>query len=740
MRAVSNETQDAWENPAKVGDIRPFVRATIQRLDVKFTTYHQRPPVGRWSGERGRGKFAMALMGQASERPVELRNIKSVSWTRSIDQDLATCKIVLWNTRRIALGEADPLEGVNPNEFERPGFYTYNRGYDETNPWGFDKNDWRHRIVPDAIIRTFEGYGRDTDTCPEKDENLYPSGVWRIDDVDYTTDGLINLECRDIGSILQDQILFPPVVPFHEYPITFKTMTDGKNGRPPKVPDRDTIRELSDFKVPTYDTDSNQVWVGRGVTDNGNPVVNNNGGVRGHHGRDAFDGDRDTYWLSVGNTKPTWRSAYEWVQGSFADQDVYGVKVRVWGGPYRVYVSVRADGEWKGRWNIPYEKDDGDPDNGAKIKFVKSETVGKNEEVLIKLPKKINNANKVRITLHEPYNAGVGTKRFRAGVRQVRIARDVEAVPHEGKHIEGNYKDYSDIVRWLLAWGGWYWPRENAVGSRYNKFRYCDDTTLTFHPDDNFYAFPGAGDDGNGNIWGMIQNTGTYGVTDHGVEVWDKKPILDGIKYVKDIVGYNFYIDEQGGAIWRRPNIYEKNNYLYPLEGGPDISPSNDSILIDEDTTLLEMTARVSSKNVRERVFVANANGKFGAVVKGYNPYKTHLRRIAGWTDENFETDRECQVMAKTIVLRQMLTYRQNTVTIPGHPGIQVDDQVRIRERITGETYRHYVKAITSDWDATQGKWTYQLTTHWLGDEPGGRWFYNPDTLDNFEKRYLGLL
>lgn len=730
MRNVSTATTNAWNNPAKVGDIRPFVRATIQRLDVRFTTYNLRSTVGRWSGERGRGKFAVALLGQV-DRPVELKNIKSVQWNRSVEQDIATCKITLWNTQQVHLGAA--LDDVDPEEFERPGFYTYNRG-DSGNPWGYEKNDWRYRIMPDRIIRTYEGYGRDLDECPEKDENLYPSGVWRIDDVQYTTEGLIQLECRDIGSILQDQILFPPVVPFHEYPITFKTLTDGKNGRPPEVQNNEWDRELSDWHLPNYDTDSNQAWVGSGRDDFGVPIVGPNGSIRGHHGRDAFDADRHTYWLSVGHEKPTRRSSYEWVQGKFGARDVFGVKVKTWGGPYRIYVSVFADGEWKGRWNIPYRPDDGDPDNGSKIKFMTSRSVGKGEEISIKLPKKIRNATKVRITVHELYNVGVGSMRFRAGIREVRVATDMERVPDNGTHLEGNYKDYSDIVRWLLSWGGWYWPTANH---RYNKFKYSDNTTITVDPDTDFDLFP---PQRGGNIWGVIKNTGTYGVYDHGIEIWDKKPILDGIKYVKDIVGFNFYIDETGGAVWRRPNIYEKNNYVYPLTGGPETSTSNDSILIDEDTTLLEMTATISSKNVRERVFVANSNGKFGAVVRGYNPAKSHLRRVAGWTDENFETDRECKTMAKTIAMRQMLTYRENTLTIPGNPAIQIDDQIRIRERITGEQFRHYVKSITSDWDAETGKWTYQLQTHWLGDDPGGVWWYNADTLDDVERMYLGLL
>ena len=735
MRTITNATDTAWKSSFKGGDNKPMVRATIQKLDQKFITYALRAAEGKWSTRRGRGKFAMALFGQADHRPVELRNLRSIRWNRSIDQDLATCNITLWNQRIMRLGDVPTDYDPDSGEFEIPGWFTYNRGED-TSPWNYEENRWKNRIVPDRIIHTFEGYGFDPDVAPEKDPNLYPSGVWRIDEVEYTADGLINITCRDIGSILADQILFPPVVPFHEYPLQFSTMTDGKNGRP-EMKQHARKAVLRNWFSPTYDTDSNQAYVNKGLTDGGFPYVSDSGAVRGHHGRHAFDGQQGTYWMSVGNL-PNASSAYEFVQGKFSARDVYGVRVRAHGGPYRVWVSVFADGEWKGRHKIPYRWEDvranANLNTGADIKFLKQATIPKGEAIDIVLPKVINNATKIRITLTDLWNSGVGYYRYRAAIKNIEVSRDVDFETPGEKYIDGNYKDYTDIVRWLAAWGGFYWPKS---GHRYNKFRYVDNTTSTFNPGSDFDLFPEAK---GGNIWGSLQNTGTYGVVDHGIEVWDKKPILDGIKYVKDIVGFNFYIDETGGIIWRRPNIYEKNNFVYPLTGGPHTSTTNTSILIDENETLMSLSAKLSNSNVRERVFVANVNGKFGSVVKGVVPHKSHLRRVSGWTDENFENDRECKVMAKTIALRQGLTYREDTLTIPGNPAIQIDDQIRIRERVTGEQYRHYVKAISSELDLSTGKWIYTLQTHWLGDDPAGKWWFDINELDDAEKRYLGLL
>jgi hypothetical protein len=46
---------------------------------------------------------------------------------------------------------------------------------------------------------------------------------------------------------------------------------------------------------------------------------------------------------------------------------------------------------------------------------------------------------------------------------------------------------------------------------------------------------------------------------------------------------------------------------------------------------------------------------------------------------------------------------------IPANPAIQIDDQVRIFERVTDETFFHYVTGITSAYDAETGKGEYTL-------------------------------
>lgn len=723
MKQVTEATTDAWLSPFKGGTNKPMVRATISNLKVKFTKYNLRDAPGQQ--REGIGVVASAIFQQDAV-PVEIPNIKSCDWTRSVDQDVATLRLVLWNTEILPLGETP----TDDYEFDIPGYFTNRRG-GEDNPWDHERNGWRARITPDRIIRTYEGYGFDIEAIPEDDTNLYPSGVWLVDAVEYTADGMINIDARDVGRILIDHICFPPVIPHHEYPVVW-TPTQ-------QIDNRDHVQELADWFRPTYDTDSNRPWIGQGFTDGDRPYVNDNGGVFGHYGRHAFDGDYSTYWLSVGN-QPNWDSAYEYIQGTFSSRDIFGVQVKPWGGPYHIYISVFAGGEWQGKRKIPYQPRN-TVDTGADIPFVTMVNLGRNEELNMKLPKMISGATKIRITFTDLFTTGVGELQYRAGCREIRVSADVEKVSQSGTHPRGNFNDYTDIIKWFAAWGGFYWPSEDSGNAYWTK---SDGSTKQVDPPSNdgslLDPIPG------GRIWGDFQRTFTRAEVDLGVEIWDKKPLMDCIKYVKDIIGYNFWIDELGGIVWRQVNCWKQGNYIMPTDGGIYTAYEDDQfVTIDEGETLLTSSSAMNSENIRERVFVANVNGQTGAVVRGWSPRPSGLRRVSGWTDENFETDQECHVMAKLIAAQQRFTFRKNQTTIPGNPAIQIDDQVYIKERYAAEYNNlHYITGISSSFDITTGKWTYTLNSHWLGHDPEGpdnTWWWHidgvGDLLDDATRAYL---
>jgi hypothetical protein len=90
--------------------------------------------------------------------------------------------------------------------------------------------------------------------------------------------------------------------------------------------------------------------------------------------------------------------------------------------------------------------------------------------------------------------------------------------------------------------------------------------------------------------------------------------------------------------------------------------------------------------------------------------------------DQHFASQAEVETMADMIATRQKFSYRTGRAMIPGYPRIQIDDQVRIYDQKTNETYYHYIEGIESNLDMTNGTWNYTLSTHWLGEQATESW------------------
>ena len=626
MRVVTEATQTAWESAYKGGDQVATTRVTISRLMSHDTTYDQSALPG--THRVGSGVFRSAIFGQA-DQPVELPNVAKVTINRGIDQDAATCTLELWNTRPLSMGEVPTATDLK--QIDLPGWFTAGRGTtsEAIELWEQTPNGWRDYIQPDRIIKTYQGYGVDLDQPPETDPNLYITGVWMIDDVEYTADGLIRVTCRDLARLLLDQLCLPPTVPWAEYPLRWEAFRNVDN------PDIISSSLETAWFTPTYRTDSNVPYIGKGFTDGSIPYVRSDGSVLGHKGAHAFDASLASYWLSVGNYA-NWSSAYEYVEGQFSARSISAVEVAAWGGPYTVYVSVMVGGVWQGASKIPYRARA--VDTNADIRFVKKVRVAKNGTLKIPLPKAYANATRVRITFTDLYDSGIGRYQYRAGCRRLRVLGTSSVVTSTdgGTHVEGNYGDFSDIIRLLCSWGGLYWPQEDA-------YVHQSDGTL--------YSYPPGSDDlilSTGRAWGDFESTGTAGVADLDESMWDKVPLMDGISQIRDMVGFNFFIDETGGAIWRMPNIWSLGNYVHSLDGGPHLPARTPDLLeIRDDRTLLGYSAKLSSRNVRDHVLVATTSGRYGAVATGYNPSPTGFDRVGGWC-----VDTETEILTKRGWLR----------------------------------------------------------------------------------------
>jgi hypothetical protein len=558
-----------------------------------------------------------------------------------------------------------------------------------------NRNDWYGWLVPDNIIQTFEGYGVNWAVNPEADENLLITGTWLIDSVE-NNGSIITLKCRDFGRLLADQILFPPVVPRKsaiagiQYPVYF----------------------FSDKKTP-YPASTKYTKVAMKLADSSNrPYVGYDGRVAGHYPHQAFDGNSATYWLSVGNQHANDGYSFEWIEGKVGKETIGAVEVRTAAGHYRAWVSVYANGHWVNKGHIPYDPNNPvSAPNGANIPYVASfNCKGDNELNRIEFTP-IPGATRIRITFTNLQNSGVGPYVLRAGVREM-VAYAEKTIPGGEKTIPGNYKDYSDIVKLFLAWGGFHWPTGlPGMGLSSNKIAF-----YYRKPPNDPYLKEGA-------IWGDIEMTGTYGPVTLPIDSFDKRPIMDGISAIRDIVGFYFGIDETGAAIWRSPNWFERGNFVAGAVDSTGKGARTQKMLRILDTqTLQDVTATLSSHDVRERFYIATPDGRFVGGARGYNLNPIGMRRVAGWIDQHFVSNAECAGMANLIAISAMMNYRTLDITIAGIPTLQVDDQVEVVDTATGEGYVHYVRNISSKLDHSTGEYVYTVTTNWLGTRPGDKW------------------
>ena len=269
---------------------------------------------------------------------------------------------------------------------------------------------------------------------------------------------------------------------------------------------------------------------------------------------------------------------------------------------------------------------------------------------------------------------------------------------------DGNYKDYTDIIRDLLLWAGFYLYRNPQPEGEL--------------PD----------------VYGNLETTGAYCTNDPlPQDMFDKRPVLDAIRDLKAIVGYAFFIDAEGGARWEAPNWWQMGNFL--IDGTPfSYMPE-----IDERVQLTSHSVVRSAAAARSEIIIATeypystthgqpaAEGIIKTRIVGSTA--NDLKGIVSpaiWHNGEFLNPDEQKTMAELLDMQIWFQRRTAQVQCVANPLIDVNDQVRIIERQTGDVYIHYIKAISFSHDVQSGQFTMSLTTHWLGGTPYGelRLFY----------------
>jgi len=754
MRRVPEHFEKLWQAGDFSGPNKATRRVTIQRPLMRLDSFELMTTYRRVSavygavpssnpypsgidptkGERVTQTYADYLF-TAPGAPMELPNVSSISWTRSVDVDTAQATIEFWNNQPLPVGQR-PKNG----ELDQPGYFSPGRG---TSPfssrWDHKPNDWTGLLMPDNILRTYEGWGSDNPESagiggdgyvpPEKDSRLVLTGVWIIDSVEMTALGSVVVTARDPGRLLLDHSAMIPVIPDDFYPVTFKDWGDKVTVLSKRQEDYRATQV--DRVNATHRGSGNDLWPESAYT---------GAKVYGHSSTHALDGKQQTYYLSVGNPSPGYRSAYEYVDVN-VDATISEVRFTTVKSGYNAYVSIKTRDGWVNGKTMPYRRDGrGRYEEG--VPYVASKGGLKGEGTHTISFKPVERATMVRLWLGNLPNFGLPGAKYRAGIREIQVwgpravtrkrtvvdSNQVGLTPGPAGSNPGRCQDYTDIVKLFCAWAGLYWPQGGYEAMSDGSIR-----ALSPKKPDRVL---GAGV--QGRVWGDFQATGTAPVAEIVASAFDKKTLMDGVRYVADILGFGFWFDETGAAQWRLPNIWGRGNWINGTASSP--GRTNEVVTIDERKTIIGLSATIQSANVREGVFVANPVGKFAAMVPGYNPNPTGLRRVGGWTDQHFESVDEARVMADLVTVRQLFRYRQDRITIPAHPAIQIDDQVRIFERVTSEGYYHYVQGISSQNDAQNGQWTYTLQTHWLGDDPNGKWAFDKSALSSVTIAHVDAL
>lgn len=721
------------------GPNRPVGRVTYTKESLKVV--HAK--------KAGVGKLRfMNLQDPAHEE--ELFNVYSIDIDRSIGQDAGTCTIKFANQWT---GTGAP-EGVDT--YMRPGYYTPGHGepytkkglhsiYNNYSPngqkflteWGYVVNKYRDVFIPNTILRTYQGYGSDNydDSQqmrgphdpgyigPDDDSQLFQTGTWLIDSCLFdTSDQTITVQCRDLAKLLIEQYIYPPMIPIDRFPLIYCPAHGAKGHH--GTPDKDIVGR----NTASYMDSSVTPWFG------------DNASIYGHRATDAFDGNPHSYWLSVGNADPNAGYSFEWVQ-AHSHGKINEVYLHTKGSNYLIYVSVYENGSWQGTSTIPYNPNSPPAyPNGANIPYVISTTQGSSEEITISLPRTYD-ATRVRVTFTNLQDFGLGPFVYRAGLRTMKVRNHISVsgrkntfIPKAPDGMVGKFgvryiSDWTEPVKELCAWAGFTW--RNATPNA---------------PDPLFGR--AASDNAPLRVWGDFEFLGAGPIVCTPGDYFISKSFMDGIGQIRDFLGCIFFIDEEGGANFRLPNYWSAGNYItdptshflnakikgHPIELNETANITDYQLTIDDSQVRSEVLVIGGYPNVHQSAPVA------GGYVLGYNPETSNtsaidftdvlagqhrLFAVPGDNSAFIYTERECQRMAELIALFILFSYRTGSSTAPAHPGLQLDDQIRIFERYSYEHYIHYVSGITTHMDLSTGEYSMQLTTNWLGEDPNTQWFVN---------------
>lgn len=515
-----------------IGSDRVHARVTVEpdwQLHSTTTTY----------ANTLRGPYRYYVDATDTRTEVEIPHIKSIQIDRSSSQDIATCKIVLYNQYHNGNTIAPELG----TQLGKPGYFWPKRGdsseanllWNQSVATGAYYSDgtwdaafeWSNVLIPNALIRTRAGYGGLNLSIEDAESQGYimMTGVWLIDRISGGSGGTLLIECRDVGRLLLEQIVFPPVIPTALYPLEYfppgKSAFDSSFGAKPVT--GVGLASIAEVRLDYLNSSFG------------------NGAIAGHYGSEAADMNRTNWSWSPSLSDSLSGSSYHWWGFSTVGgaQVIDAVDIRAWAGGYTAYVSVYDGSSWLGSdtvpqigvGNVPYLK---------KMQIPYHLPDGFEPELVIQLDAPVT-ATQVRITLGPSfYYSGVtdgGGTYYRSGLRTCIAQRT-------GAKVEDYYAPF-DTVLWTYAMASHpvrgYWVADDD-GNIYGFGDAADYDSSTYGAVPIGYS---AGINGANNIhvisiaahpsgkgYWVLDNTGkvyAYGAATHfGETVIGVHPYMDG--------------------------------------------------------------------------------------------------------------------------------------------------------------------------------------------------------------------
>lgn len=713
-----------------------------------------------------------------SQVEVVVPNVRSISLVKSLDADADTATIVIDNTLF-----GNPVT-QDANDLGAPGYFTPQRGQDVINRWGHILGPWTGVLGRNALIRTYEGYGGYGLTLGGAlaAGNLVKTGTWLVDDPQIATNGQMTLVCRSMAKLLVDQQVYPPLIPPSIYPLQYSRFWYREAYNPQilygtsdaEIPQKDVMDM-------TLTSTGDGYWIvgnDGGVFSFGNTFFHGSLGGRAiwftHPTIPPFqarvvgiarspddpeappdvilnpgEGDEilvaSGYWLALNtgdvvafgdaalpeNTfSPTGANLFlecigimragnlngYWLVQSTGAVYAFGA-AGYHGGGSGLITAFASTPTGQGYWlanGLGQVSSFGDaayhggitvPLAGAIVGMDSTPTglgyylVGSDGGVFAfgdavyqgSIPGLVP-----PVVLADPM-VGINVKPDGTGYWLVAKDGGVFAfnVPFHGsmpgqfieeEPFDGNYKDFTDIIKDFALWCGF-----------------------------NLY------DGVNANVYGNMETTGIYSTSILDATVFDKAPVIDGLKKIRDVVNFELYVDDDGALRFQEPNWWESGNNL------PDGTRLTGALpVIDEKVQLTVYNLSQPDTNLLSAITVASEDPELtipGTVFSTVTPPGAEdlkgMIKPALYVNEIFVLQTDVDTMAALLAIRLPQKAHLGSITCLANPIFEVDDQVQIVERQSAEVGAHWIRGITSTHDLKTGSYTMQLVTNYLSATTG---------------------